>query len=355
MAALFAIEEFLFSFLRNYFCLFYKPNRTTIINADVPAASIIFEVSSNTHTAVIVMYKKMFFLIMVNISCFAVNIHFKKLIFDSHQNNNKASHHAAAKEERKKNTGKIKDEINQHKTHVADFLTQLSDELDLMLRPLPIPTRTFEIYPRLYSCVLDIALHRSHLDLLEIIVSKPFTDTRLWGSIVFELARCGKSKVMAPLLELCKKYKHDVHEVIEYQNGQGLSPLIAAAAAGHRACVSVLLDYGAAPQVDSGRMRVCITALHAAVDHRHTRGDTKVAKIVTLLCKAGACGQAKGKGTWDHEPNTAIQHARVIGYDKAAQIMEGYALHQEKSSYFSLLPPDLIINAVDTAQRKSVT
>lgn len=279
----------------------------------------------------------------------AINHHFKKPIFIQQPYQKEKN---PARQQAKRAALTIKNEIHENRLKIKAFLEEMSTHTDLMLKPLPIPSREREVVPLLYSSVLDIALNRANLDLLEMIVSKPFTDARLWGSIVFELSKWGKSKVIAPLLELCKKYNHDVAQVIEYQDGRGHSPLIAAAAAGHRECVRVLLEYGAATHVAGLDNHPNVTALHAAVDGQHVRGAKKALKIVTLLCKAGAYGNMKGIGTGAHEPVSAIEHARKKGCDQAALIMQAYALHQEKKSYFSLIPPELLVTTLKASQTK---
>lgn len=292
------------------------------------------------------------FIVTFCASCQPCNKHFKKLIFGKQQQNKtpifERQQPNTQENRTKENSNCVQQEIEEHRDKIKLFLRGISNQTELMMKPLPISSRKETDNPRIYSCVIDLAMHRRNIDLLGLIVAKPFLEEKFWGSIIYELARLGKSKVIIELLNLCRIHqKYDISKLIEYRNDTGLTPLIVAAGAGHRECVRVLLENGANPVIQiHNRIHNCtetITALHAVVENRHGRGRTKTVKIVDLLCKANANPEVKGRGIWEHEPVSAIDHARAYDHNDAAKTMEAYCLHKAKDSYFSLLPPDLLI------------
>ena len=243
----------------------------------------------------------------------------------------------------------IQEEIENNKKVIALFLSELRTPQDLYLS-LPLQRRTASMIQ--IPAVFDLIRKKRNGYLLEILIAQKIPiEVKAQNSrgIFHELAATGKSKVMKVILDLYKKYDRNCAELIELQTRNLWTPLMMAATFGHTACVKLLLEHGA---------RIyCLTkdlesALHLAVHNNHKRGKSKTNKIVNMLCKAGIEVNQKNQNKL-----TARSIACKNSLFEAAAIIDHYACQpscdelrkKEASTYFSLLPPDLVLHALAMA------
>lgn len=232
----------------------------------------------------------------------------------------------------------IQKQIETNREQIRQFLNDIETVKGLHA-PLPI-AGCFANKPALF----DLVLHHRNMDLIEIIVAKklPLHLLRFKTDSLFEmLARIGKSKVMLGIIKLYKKYDLDRKSLINAKTGCGYTPLMAAALEGHRECVRVLLENGA--HVHAALLPTYKIALHFATGNTHPRGERKTAKIVNLLCKAGA----DPDHSWvepNHWQKNSIDIAQSKNLFEVVKILQAYHLHNCRKTYFSLLPTELLIN-----------
>lgn len=224
--------------------------------------------------------------------------------------------------------------IEENRKQIKRFLKSIKTTQDLW-KPLPLPSC---VAPALF----DLVLHRRNMNLIEIIITKkiPLHHLRWETDSLFEwLSNRGKSKVMLGIIKLHEKYRLDIQLLINQTSFWAYTPLIAAARTQHRECVRVLLENG-------NQAHATITeALGVAV--KNYKRENKTAKIVKLLCNAGA--NPDNPELYLNYPGyppcqNSIQAAKTANLFQVVRILQAYSLHKAKKTYFSLLPVDLLIS-----------
>lgn len=231
--------------------------------------------------------------------------------------------------------------IEENWSNIVAFLNEFQSATDL-LKPLPIP---FNSSGSKVPAIVYLIEKKRNMPLIEIIISKrlPLESANFLKTLFTLLARQGKSKVMGAIINLYKKYKLPICQLLNAQTPDLWTPLMFAAATSHTACVRLLINSGA--QIDPIN-KDKQTALHLAVSEFNTNGKRKANKIVQLLCEAKANTTIK-----DEAGRTAFTLAHEYKFLEAARTIQCYEakniLSQENNSYFNMLQPEVLLKTLN--------